>query len=569
MTILTIAVGTINRLEGLQHMVQSVRDTVPSSLDVDFVIADNGSTDGTPEWVQSQSDMTLIQHGKPVGGVTALTSAGRAATGKYTLIATDDIVFVGSAIIRAIRHLEDTATCGCVTFANNHNAPSGKYTAAYHGISAADGRRVMVPYPQIAMVRTWLGNHCDWWGANTVMKGAWTYAGDNHLGYAIYNAGYTVDVVPGVVNNEVQVVDESRKSNGERHLEDARIWHEHYSAHPPKFSETPVDNPDQQQLRILYLDGFNPNIPNHKKYKKAFLPGLKEAGLVYLFDYRADIDNAPATISRIAQAWQPHLVFSNIHGFFNAAQIEAIRTRAPKAVWVNWVGDVWEHIHFDQLPLWRSMDVLLTCNADLIPRLRENGVKAYHMLGGFEDVETVAEMPAHDVVYQGNQRDGQRTQMIPIIERLRDKGVNVGVYAASGYDAIRNGNTWYDWSKVRGLNANAQIAISDNEFNASGYVSNRIWEILIAGGALCFHQTTPEFETYTGLKDGVHYIAWDDLSDLEEKVHHWLAPEQSKRRKQIARNAQRQAEKYHSFAARVKYAIEDVIKGMVDADSAA
>lgn len=568
MTLLTVACGTINRLDGLQRMVQSVRDTIPNSFGVEFIVSDNGSTDGTAEWIQSQPDMTLIQHGKPVGGIKALTEAGHRANGKYTLIATDDIVFIGASITRAIVHLENNNGCGAVTFANNHNAPDGKYTCAYHNITSEDGRRIAVPYPQIALVRTWLGKHCDWWGGRTVMRDGWTYAGDNHLGYAIYNAGYTVDVVPGVVNDEIQRDDDVRRGNSERHLNDAKLWQQHYTTHPPKFKQSPVDNPHNKQLRVLYLDGFNPNVPNHAKYKKAFLGGLQDAGLVYFYDYKRDEFSAPAHIARIADAWQPHLIFSNIHGGFSAEQITRIRQHTPNAVWCNWIGDVWDTIHFDQLPLWRSMDILFTCNADYIDRLRSEGINAHHLLGGYEAVnmDALPDMPAHDVLWQANQRNGQRTQMIDVLQSAKRDGHDVGVYAFDGYDTLRTGDTWYNWNEIRALNANATLAISDNEFNASGYTSNRIWEILIAGGALCLHQETPDFKHYTGLKDGVHYVAWRDLDDLREKIIYWLAPENQKRRRQIVRNAQRQAEKHHSFAHRVQHAIE-VISNCANADN--
>ena len=83
---LSICSGTINRLASLKRMIQTVRETVPETIRYEFVLADNGSTDGTPEWIEQQPDCRLIQEGKAVGGVRALTDAAFAAKGKVNRI---------------------------------------------------------------------------------------------------------------------------------------------------------------------------------------------------------------------------------------------------------------------------------------------------------------------------------------------------------------------------------------------------------------------------------------------------------------------------------------------------
>lgn len=564
--LLTIAAGTINRLPKLQRMVESVRQTVPDSTPYEFVLADNGSHDGTAAWIEAQPDCRLIQLGKPSGAVTALTEAGKQARGRYTLIATDDVAFPEYAIMRAIMWLETHPTAGCVAFGNNHKTENvNQFKVEHQGINRADGTRVNVPYPQIALVRTWLGHHANWWGADTVMRGAWTYAGDNHLGYQIYMAGYTCDVVHGCQNLEEQVEDASRQTNRERHRQDATIWNDYYTANPPVIRETPIDppEPEAEYLRVLYFDGFNPNIPHHAATKKAFLPGLQEAGIVWRFDYRKSPLNAAATLAKIAEAWQPHFMMSNLHSaqLLNAQEMKAIRSHAPAAVWANWVGDWNPKLYTDpeQLALWHQCDALLCTNADVLDDLRAEGINAYHMGAAWESVDTPAEMPPHDVVWQGNGREGHRQRLGAAIHALRQHGVNVGMYGKYGYpDGWLDGDTFYQFDRVRGLYANAKLAVSDNEFGSDGYTSNRFWEIMAAGGAMILHQQTPEFERYFGLKDGVHYIAWTTYTDLQKKIQHWLKPAQQKRRKQIVRNASRLAER-HSFAARVRYVLTEVL----------
>lgn len=572
--LLSICSGSINRLAALQKMVQSVRDTLPREFGYEFVIADNGSVDGTPEWIEAQADCRLIQLGKPVGGIRALTTAAHAATGKYVLIATDDTYFPPHVITRAIVHLEKTPSCGALAFQNTHNGKQRgrKFDVDYHIIGKPDGTFHHVPYPQIALVRKWIGDRADWWGANTVMKDGWTYAGDNHLGMQIALMGYSTCAINDVYNIEAQVDDAVRQGNKERHKQDALIWGAFYK-YPNGVvrPDTPtIAQQDVEDMRILYINGYEDGVPHHRETKRGLREALARVGICQEYDYTLRPKAAAAELCEVAAALQPDLIIANLQDSerLNGAQIHAIRSHAPGAVAVNWMGDVYKHRHLDpaQVALWKAFDLFLTVNADMIQPLKVLGVNANYWQCAFEPVnEPLPTMPVFDVLFQGSSRAsdnpyekyaGQRVEMVKMLRALLGGGF--GHYSNLASEKPQ-GNTYWLFDKGRALYRNAKIAISDNTFGAQGYTSQRLFEIIAAGGAMCFHQTTPNFDIYMNLKQGVHYIAWDDLKDLKDKVGYWLDPARDNERRAITQCAYSEALANHSFDARVDELLETLI----------
>lgn len=565
---LSICSGTINRLTGLKRMVKSVRETLPATLRYEFVFADNGSTDGTPEWIEGQPDCRLVQMGKAVGGVRALSAAGRAARGKYTLIATDDCAFPPYVIMRAISYLETHMECGAVQFEDRWLDGYDEQVLWF-----PDGELHKVPYPQTSMLRTWLGNDCDWWYVHGRMADCYTYAGDNALGYEIYMRGYTVDKVPGVENIAYTIKDDTFHYQRSVNMKDRATRVREYGApNAPKpevrYPGSPqIPNPHTEELRILFVNDYVRRCENWQTAKPAFKNAVAECGIVWEHLYKED-EHAATKLKHAAWALQPHLILSNIHSPREITPFEAeqIRKAAPGAIWLNWIGDVWPKYHLSEpwASLWKKLDGLLVVNADMILDCQDIGIPAAYWQSGPETFKKLPRMPKYDVVFQGNLHrrkaaQGMRTELADALHALRAEGINVGIYCEQADDPRANGNTYWHFDQTQALNKNAKLVISDNEFGASGYVSKRIWDILIVGGGVCLHQRTPAFERYTGLKDGVHYIAWDNYDDLQDKIRFWLRPEQDKRRREIAANAKRITLKHHTYPARMKELLTDVL----------
>jgi glycosyltransferase involved in cell wall biosynthesis len=567
---LSICSGTINRLASLKRMIQTVRETVPETMRYEFVLADNGSTDGTPEWIEQQPDCRLIQEGKPVGGVRALTDAAFAATGKYVMISTDDTGFPPYSIVRAISYLETHPTCGAVQFEDYVSSMEG-YDEQY--VWDKDGKLMKVIYPQLSIVRKWLGDACDWWGANTLMKNCWTYAGDNHLGYQINMRGYTTDRVPGCDCICYLIEDSARKYQTGVNPIDRRTRVAAYGS--PK-SPNPevmypgaptVPNPDKEELRILFVNDYIRMVPNWRTAKPAFVNAVADCGIVWEHLYKDDPEAADK-LYRAAGALQPHLILSNIHQYelFSYEDIKRIRQAAPGAIWLNWIGDVWPqyHTNVQWTDVWKAMSGLLIVNAGMLTKTRKQGIPSFYWQAGPEEYDELPEMPAHDVVFQGNghrraQKCGQRAKLGAALHELTAEGIDVGIYAARGFEAFRNGDTFWKFNQTQALNRNAKLVVSDNEFCASGYVSKRFFDIIITGGGMCLHQKTRLFDKLNGLKEGKHYIAWTDYHDLQAKIRYWLDPKQDKRRQQIAANAREVALERHTYPARMRELLTEII----------
>ncbi|MCP4648178.1 MAG: glycosyltransferase, partial [bacterium] len=94
----------------------------------------------------------------------------------------------------------------------------------------------------------------------------------------------------------------------------------------------------------------------------------------------------------------------------------------------------------------------------------------------------------------------------------------------------------------------------DNQFGDEGFVSNRLFESLAAGGALMLHQEVPGMEELIGFKDGEHYVKWTDFDDLKEKIAYYLNHEDE--RQKIADAGTRECRENHSFDKRVEELFE-------------
>jgi hypothetical protein len=210
------------------------------------------------------------------------------------------------------------------------------------------------------------------------------------------------------------------------------------------------------------------------------------------------------------------------------------------------------------------MDGLLVVNADMIPVCADHDIKAYYWQSGPEENDGELDVPAHDVIFQGNGHrrkaaNGFRTELYHALHQLREEGIDVGIYGEADDDPRVTGNTFWHFDQTQALNKAAKLVVSDNEFGAAGYTSKRFFDIMFMGGGMILHQETPRFDELLGIKDGTHYVSWTDYADLQDKIRYWLKPAHSKRRRAIARNAKRVCLSKHTYPARLKELLTEVI----------
>jgi glycosyltransferase involved in cell wall biosynthesis len=557
---LSIVTGTYNRLETLQRMVQSVRETWPFA--VEFVIVDNASQDGTWDWLQEQVDIVSLQMGSPVGAIKAFTEGAYVATGEYVVLATDDIYFPSGALLRAFSYLESQPQCGAVAFA--HNKDGTFHTDKQKAVNP-DGSQGGVIYPQISMVRRWLGNQAGWWGGrDRHMQQSFTYGGDNYLGSRIIEFGYSADEVAGCVDIEDVIEDAPRQMNRERHRADFDNYWALYPDGPHIPEHASIPNPQPEHLRVLCCLHYNPRFPHHKQAKVGMKNALGSLGYVLDYDYSGaahDGRNVAQELETLAQHWQPHLVWVQAHNRAHGFPLEAIqriRAVAPEAVCINWNGDYWpENIENpDTQAMYQYFDLILVQSVYLVERLCELGICAVFMPHSFEPVTPDPDAPGYDVIWAGNGYTEFREDLIATLATLP---YEVGLYGRCK-STIMHGETNYNYALQQGMYRHSRVAISSMQFDhytARGFVSNRLWEIMASGGAVCLQQYVPMLDDLTGLQDGVHYATWHTFDDLRALIDYYLAhPDAAQAMAQAAYDFVHQQ---HSFTCRIrKVLLEDI-----------
>lgn len=552
--LLSIVTGTYNRRPHLAQMVASARACIPRGIEYEFVIVDGGSTDGTIDWCEEQSDIVLIQQGELLGAIRAFDAGAEAARGDYVLLGNDDIVFAPNAIIPALTHLETTLICGAVAFKDNRPAPgyeTNVYKVQTMQVRDTNGAILDVPYVQVGIFRRWLGEACGWWGSHDpIMSQGHTYGGDNFLSARVYEHGYRIDTIDGCQIADQVSIDDLRSRNGRIERERPGMYYQRYKQ-PPQFPAAPLlPNVQEERLRILYLPIFEPHEPAQQLHKKGLREALSREGLVYEIDYVNTRFDLPGAV----KAFQPHLLLMQCHApnGISVDKLKAARQINPNMIVVNWNGDVYEQkLTSKEMLAWlKHVDLQLTVNANVLPIYAHHGIPAAYWQVSFEpvDYDHLPAVPPHDVVFLANCYSDNRRALGQALQSM--PGVNVGLYGRGWQWG--NGECTYNFPVSTALNASAKIVIGDNQFpDQKGFVSNRIFETLASGGFL-LHQTIPGLRELTGITPGVHFVEWRDVEELQKQIRHWLQPRYDEERRAIAASGRAFVHDMHNFNRRIE-----------------
>ena len=91
----SVIIPTFNRLGGLRRVLDAVeRQYAPAGSEPEIVVVDDGSTDGTGQWLQQEADRGRLRalSGANAGPATARNRGAAAATGEVLLFLGDDTV---------------------------------------------------------------------------------------------------------------------------------------------------------------------------------------------------------------------------------------------------------------------------------------------------------------------------------------------------------------------------------------------------------------------------------------------------------------------------------------------
>lgn len=110
----SIVVVSHNALDQTRRSLEALRASLPASLSVDLHYVDNGSTDGTPEYLEAQDDVQLIRNSHNVGAPLARNQALMQVEGDYIAVMDNDVIVSPGWLERMIRHADNDARSGCV-----------------------------------------------------------------------------------------------------------------------------------------------------------------------------------------------------------------------------------------------------------------------------------------------------------------------------------------------------------------------------------------------------------------------------------------------------------------------
>lgn len=555
---ISIVTGTYNRIEHMKLMVYSVRRSIGVGIPYEIVAVDGGSTDGTIQWCESQSDIVLIKQGKLLGAVKAFNEGAYAAKGRYVVLANDDIEFLDESLLCAISFMQDNSNVGVGCFYQDR----GNKTWHVEQMPAvSNGRQISAYYGQVCIVPKWLGDKVGWWGDYLH-----TYGGDNELSCNVLEMGYKIEPVPCSKIHDALPMDELRKTNN--------VVQKIHGQHPDtykwlqKWTRNGLVGPNvhvaesykklPRYYRFFYMPIYEKH-PVQKQSKRGLRDALSEVGLVVEYDYQ---NEDMYKLLDVACAIDPDIFVMQMQGhdsrYFD--MLVELKSRHPKAIFVNWNGDYHPEILFHEryIRLMRYFDHVGIVTTSVKESWDAAHIDWFYWQIGYEEVPehlSLKGVPKHDVVFLANGYSKHRLELARMLRNLG--GIDVGLYGSWPDYVGANGNTLYDFEAGAKLYRAAKIAIGDSQWpNATGFVSNRLFQSMSAG-AFLLHQYFDGMEELLGLRDGEHLVVWRSTRDLKDKIEYYLKDENA--RKRIATQGKRFVETNHSFQRRVDELLKKIL----------
>jgi glycosyltransferase involved in cell wall biosynthesis len=556
--LVSVVSGTYNRLKYLQNMVESVRTSVTVGIPYEIVLVDGGSTDGTQAWCKSQKDIVLIEQKKLLGAVKAFDAGFKAAKGKYVIIGNDDIAYMDDAIMTSIAFMETHPTVGIGCFCQDR----GNREFHIENMPAVtDGKSVSVPYGQVCIIPTWLGEKVGWWGSYLH-----TYGGDNELSCNVLELGYSVEKCePCACIHDYIAKDELRIANMGAVENHPTQGHPDTAAWVKKWTRKGLLGPvipkekklrDEEKVsRVLYAPIYDPYVNTDMQRRTKF--GLREALGKEFHVTEVDYCKNPLEVLDVADRWKPDIFLFQLQDCekINLHHLKYLQSMNKNSIFINWNGDYHpaQILNADYMDLMSLFHIATFVTTFMKKQYNDRGINWKYWQIGYEDVQNPADgfpradTKAHDVLLLGNGYHPERIRLGEMLLQL--KGINTGIYGTWPKYVKTQGMNIYDFAAGMRLYKNCKIAISDSYKNAPGFVSNRLFQAMHAG-AFVLQQRIDDMEKLVGFEDGKHLVIWDTFDDLKEKIVYWL--DHDNERKIISNAGQAEVAKNHSFDARVR-----------------
>lgn len=134
---LSIVIPVMNQLRYTKECLASIRESeLPN---VEILVFDNASTDGTREYLEAQPDVTLLTSETNLGFAPAVNRAMRAASGHHVLLLNNDVVLPKRALERLLATLDLHPHVGILGPVANAAAPLQQIDVPYEAVHELEG----------------------------------------------------------------------------------------------------------------------------------------------------------------------------------------------------------------------------------------------------------------------------------------------------------------------------------------------------------------------------------------------------------------------------------------------
>ncbi len=133
----SIIVVTWDQLPYTQLCLDSIRDC--TRLPHEIIVVDNGSTDGTVQWLAGQPGIQVIRNAENRGFAAAANQGLRAARGANLLLLNNDTVVTSGWLRRLLEHLHASDDVGLVGPTTNFASGEQQIRITYESLSEVDG----------------------------------------------------------------------------------------------------------------------------------------------------------------------------------------------------------------------------------------------------------------------------------------------------------------------------------------------------------------------------------------------------------------------------------------------
>jgi len=118
----TVVAISYNALAKTRQCVEALRAAHEPTLPMELVFVDNGSTDGSAEWLAEQPDVRLIRNADNAGAPRARNQGLAIARGRWLVCMDNDAVVTPGWLRRLLHHAQVDARSGCVGPVSNRAA---------------------------------------------------------------------------------------------------------------------------------------------------------------------------------------------------------------------------------------------------------------------------------------------------------------------------------------------------------------------------------------------------------------------------------------------------------------